>query len=119
MKRAALILLTLSLLGAGPSETASKGKPEKPGIEIEGKWVVVSSEVEGRPSPEGGYTKMTFSGEDATLEGRTQKHELHFTLDTTKQPQQINLYSKQEKVVWKGIYQVKGTSLRLSYGAPN
>jgi uncharacterized protein (TIGR03067 family) len=62
---------------------------------------------------------MIFSGEDATLQGRTQKHELRFTLDTAKQPRQINLYSKEEKIVWKGIYKVEGKSLRLSYGQPN
>jgi uncharacterized protein (TIGR03067 family) len=128
VKRAALLLLTLTLVGTscrpGTTETASgdkPGKPGKPGTEIEGEWIVVSSEIEGKPAPEGTelYTKMTFSGEDATLEGNTQKHQLYFTLDMTKKPKQINLYSKQEKVVWKGIYQVEGNSLKLSYGQPN
>jgi uncharacterized protein (TIGR03067 family) len=120
MKRSALIVLTLALLPPG-CHPGPRDKAEKPGTEIEGKWAVVSSEVEGKPSPADAirYTKMTFSGEDATLEGRTQKHELRFTLDTSKQPKQINLYSKEEKVVWKGIYQVEGTSLKLSYGPPN
>jgi uncharacterized protein (TIGR03067 family) len=114
MKRATLLLLTLILMGPGC-------RPGKPAIEIEGKWIVVSSEVEGKPPSEGAklYTKMTFSGEDAVLKGTTQKHDLRFTLDTTKQPKQINLYSKEEKVVWKGIYHVEGTSLKLSYGPPN
>jgi uncharacterized protein (TIGR03067 family) len=125
MKHLTLLLLTLTLLDCGcrprPSETGSRDTPTTASSSIEGKWVVVSSEAEGQPSPENAirYTKITFSGEDATLEGRTQKHELRFTLDMTQQPKQINLYSKQEKVVWKGIYQVEGTSLRLSYGPPN
>ena len=128
MKRLAFLLLLLSLVSFGCRRSASReteatdnsGKP--PATTIEGTWVVVSSEVEGRPSPPHAdhYTKMTFAGEDATLEGRTQKHELRFTLGTpTKQPKEINLYSKQEKILWKGIYEVDGNSLRLSYGQPN
>src|SRR4051812_37483970 len=92
MKHPALILLTLTLLGCGcrprPGETGSGDTPTTASNSIEGKWVVVSTEVEGQQSAENAirYTKMTFSGEDATLEGRTQKHELGFTLDTTRQP---------------------------------
>ena len=125
MKRSAVLLLALALVGSGchppPSEPEPENKPAKPSTGIEGKWVVVSSEVEGKPSPEDAtvYTRMTFLGEDVTLEGRTQKHELRSTLDTTQQPMQITLYSKEEKVRWKGIYRVEGTSLRLSYGPPN
>jgi uncharacterized protein (TIGR03067 family) len=120
MKRSAFILLTLTVLATG-CDPVPRDKPAKSGTEIEGKWAVVSSEVEGRPSPEDAdpYTRMTFSGEDATLESRMQKHELRFTLDTSKQPKRINLYSKQEKVLWKGIYKVEGASLRLSYGQPD
>jgi uncharacterized protein (TIGR03067 family) len=124
-----MIVLNLILLSSGcrqaPSETAPDDPPAAPaaqsGGSIEGKWVVVSSEAEGQASPDDAvrYTKLTFSGEDATLEGRTQKHELSFTLDMAPRPKQINLYSKEEKVVWKGIYQVEGASMRLSYGPPN
>src|SRR5947209_5991243 len=115
MRHPTLILLALSFLDCGcrpPQSGRGTGDtPPTAGNSIEGKWVVVSSEVEGQPSPEDAvrYTKMTFSGEDATLEGQAQKHELRFYLDTTQRPKQIDLYSKQEKIRWKGIYQVEGT----------
>ena len=125
MKRWAVVLLALSALAAGcrrgAGEAGPGGEPGKARTDLEGTWVVVSSEVEGRPAPagDGGYTRMTFSGEDATLEGPAHKHDLRFSTDAAKRPRQINLYSKEEKVLWKGIYQVEGATLRLSYGLPN
>jgi uncharacterized protein (TIGR03067 family) len=125
MKPLALMVVTGTLLmgGCKPSarEPETKARPTAPASPIEGKWVVVSCEVEGVPSHETAnhYRRMTFAGEDASLQGRTETHELHFTLDTTQQPKEINLYSKQEKVRWKGIYQLDGKTLRLSYGQPN
>jgi len=129
LKIAAVVLLTLGLLGAGTAAVicpasdgdqvaqgakAQPGKPKTDHDRLQGTWVLVSGERGGEPPPEGflGGFKLTFAGDKFSiqLKGET-KGPGAYMLDPAKTPREINLTPDGQNL--RGIYRLKGDELTL------
>jgi RNA polymerase sigma-70 factor (ECF subfamily) len=114
-------LLTYRTLGAelrGSQAPATavddeKDKKAKPDKEvIQGTWVAVSGEQNGEKVPKEKLEaiKLIFTEDKVTREGY-EPAEGTYTIDPGKEPKEIDLFANAKP--WKGIYELKGTTLKL------
>ena len=108
-------MLTLSLFGLLIVATSqAQDDIAKDRKAIQGTWVVVSAELDGKSADFSKGDKFTFSGDKATIENKVKKTDpVVFNLDPSKNPKQIDF---EEKTPSKGIYELKVDELKLFYG---
>jgi uncharacterized protein (TIGR03067 family) len=115
----AAALLAVALLAAGATLAAADEKKAKSDKEqLQGTWVAVSGERNGEKMNEfqlKNWEKMVFADDKFTREG-SEKKEGTFALDPKKEPKEIdlNLTVKGQAATWQGIYELKGTKLKLA-----
>ena len=133
IKIAAVVLLTLGLLGTGVSMAtqeapAASAAPQsgkaKPGQaktdqdRIQGVWIPRSLEKGGRPAPKEilTSTKMKFAGDKLIADSRGKREEITFTLRPKRKPKEIDLLVGGRMV--PGIYELRGDELKLCLNDP-
>jgi RNA polymerase sigma-70 factor (ECF subfamily) len=117
------MLLTYSTLRAEPkdarqagqvSAAAPKDEKAKPDKEtLQGTWVAKSGERNGTKLSEEElkeWEQLVFAGDKVTREAK-ERREGTYTIDPDKKPKEIDLFT--EANTWKGIYELKGTTLKL------
>jgi RNA polymerase sigma factor (sigma-70 family) len=130
LKAATMVLLTLTLLGvSGVLLTYATLRSEQPKFDkdlrseqpksdkeaLQGTWLQVSEERNGEKLPEekikGG--KMVFADDKVTWQGEpeTRAREGTFTIDPDKKPKEIDLTFS--SITLKGIYELKGNTLKV------
>ena len=112
---AALVAVTLvaGLTGAAaPEEKKAKSDKEQ----LQGTWVAVSGERLGEKMNEfqlKNWEEMIFKDDQFTREG-SEKREGTYTIDPGQTPKAIDLLINGK--TWPGIYELKGTALKLAFG---
>jgi uncharacterized protein (TIGR03067 family) len=111
--------LAAALLAAGATLAAAEEKKAKSDKEqLQGTWAAVSGERSGEKMSEAqlkNWEKMAFADDKFTREG-SEKKEGTYALDPMKEPKEIdlNLTVKGRAATWQGIYELKGTKLKLA-----
>ncbi len=96
----------------------------EPASELAGEWSMVSGIVDGKALPSGFVksAKRVVQGNDTMVTfGREVYAKAKYTVDRSKTPAAIDLYNSEGMNAGKvqyGIYEVTGTTLRLSIAAP-
>jgi RNA polymerase sigma factor (sigma-70 family) len=127
LKVATAVLLAAAVLGTGgllayrglgaPRQEVQAAKEQKAKSDreaLQGTWVIKSGEKRGEKlSPEGlkAWEEMVFDGDTVTRDG-PERREGKYTLDPGKKPREIDLFTEANAL--KGIYELKGTTLRLA-----
>lgn len=111
-----LFFLTTASDGGGAKEGAKK---------LEGTWLVQSASTDGKPIPAPGG-KMVFAGDSVTVTDNGKDEKGFFTVDPSRKPATIDLSipglaqkGKQNSRTQRGIYELKGDTLRLCFAAFN
>src|SRR5262249_39110051 len=82
---------------------------------LQGTWIVVSAEEDGKSDDSLRGIKFTFTGDKVTLERKGKKSDaVAFKLNPTTNPKQIDFEEREPPTL--GIYEVKGDEMRLCYG---
>jgi RNA polymerase sigma factor (sigma-70 family) len=113
-------VLTRQALAAGPQgeqkEGAAADKPKADKDSLQGTWIPVSVEEDGRQVPEDEVKaknfEMVFAGDKVTFPIKEEPKEVGFKLDPAKKPKQIDLVFGEAKTA-KGIYLFDGDTLKL------
>ena len=107
--------LVLGLALALGAPAPKKGDDPAP-VKLEGEWVVESFEGADKDPPPGSMI-MTFADGKVTVRDgpREKKEEVTYTVDLTKKPATIDIKPKGDELV-KGIFEVKGDTLKLCFG---
>jgi len=114
---AALVAVALAAAGGGVL-TAAEEKDKSDKELLQGTWNAVSGERDGEKLNENqlkNWEKMVFADDKFTREGN-EKKEGTFVLDPKKEPKEIDLNTtvKGQAATWYGIYELKGTTLKLT-----
>lgn len=112
MRRVLLICLVFTL-----TFVADRVLGQDPATPLQGRWVVVDGEHNGKPMKglNGGVMTVTGSAfEIRTASGNILKGTLK--LDATKKPAQMDMVHA-DGVVWEAIYETSGDMFRLNYVA--
>ncbi len=108
-------LLTAVLVLAAPA-------PEKKDDEtIQGTWKVVSMDRGGEKAPEDRIKGVTFVITDGliTIKDPKREEKANFKLDPTKNPRTIDITpEKGKEEMVRGIYELKGDSLKICFNNP-
>jgi len=83
---------------------------------LQGEWVMVGLEVEGKPVPEEKIqgTTLTIKGDKYIVSVKDKKHEITITLDPTTSPKHIDMAfpnGTDAPNIGKGIYKIEGDKL--------
>jgi uncharacterized protein (TIGR03067 family) len=121
MNRYVVLALAVGLLvGADDRKDNKKDVVKKEMKKLEGTWTVTSGEQGGKPetASKGGTATITKS-KIVFRYGKMEK-EGNFKIDPTKSPKEINVLADTPmgKITLKGIYQLKGDSLKMCFGGP-
>jgi uncharacterized protein (TIGR03067 family) len=116
--RSLAILATAFLLGAAAAQDDAKGDKGK----LQGTWIVLSAEQDGKPSDKAKGNTFTFSAEKVTF-SHPKKREAAYELDSSQKPKHITIKVKleiegigQAEGVVRGIYQLDGDTLKICIG---
>src|SRR5262245_36247709 len=120
-----LLIIGILAIGSGASRGAPK-KDDPVADEIkalQGTWRLVSIETGGKvlgPEGFGPNNLLVFAGNKcSTVIGRSKRTiECTFTIDPTKSPKWIDMKRSDDKVMWDGIYELKGDTLKVYLGSP-
>jgi uncharacterized protein (TIGR03067 family) len=119
MTRCALLVVTISLLAAGSKDDATSKDLKK----LEGSWTLASGVDDGKKVSakrlEG--ARLTFEGENHTVEMGGKTYKGTHKLDATKKPKTIDITDTDGPFKGKtvlGIYQLKGDQFRICYAPP-
>jgi uncharacterized protein (TIGR03067 family) len=114
-KRMGLAAVLAAVCGSLLTAAEDKDKSDKD--LLQGTWNAVSGERDGEKLNENqlkNWQQMVFKDDKFTREGN-EKKEGTFVLDPKKEPKEIdlNLTVKGQAATWPGIYELKGTTLKL------
>jgi uncharacterized protein (TIGR03067 family) len=100
-------------VAARPFVAAAEEKPKSDKELIQGTWIPVSGEQNGKKFPKDKLgDKVIFTEDKVTLQSETgELREGTYTLDPTKKPKQIDLVLGKNTIM--GIYELKGTTLKF------
>jgi uncharacterized protein (TIGR03067 family) len=119
MRRYAVLALALAVatsLWAAPDKPSKDDKLKKEMKKLEGTWTVVTQERGGSPVKNSKGT-FTFAKSKYTIRWDKDKHEKggKFKVDPTKSPKEMDIVADTPggEVKLKGIYQIKGDSLKM------
>jgi RNA polymerase sigma factor (sigma-70 family) len=97
-------------------EGAAADKPKADKDSLQGTWIPVSAEEDGKKIPEDVIKakdfEMVFAGDKVTLPVKGESKEFGYKLDPDKKPKQIDLALGEGKTA-KGIYLLDGDTLKL------
>jgi RNA polymerase sigma factor (sigma-70 family) len=100
----------------GAEQPKAEEKPKSDKERLQGKWVPVSAEEEGKKVPEEEIKAknfvMVFAGDKMTLPMKDDTREVEYKLDPAKKPKEIDVAIEKGKVA-KGIYELDGDTLKL------
>jgi uncharacterized protein (TIGR03067 family) len=115
---------TLAIVIAGSmlaAIAAGQGTDKTDQDTIQGSWVLVGAESGGKKAPDEELKKdrveMVFTGDRVKIVNERKKEEGTFQLDAAKTPKEIDFTPDGDKV-HKGIYQLKGNTLRVCMSHP-
>jgi uncharacterized protein (TIGR03067 family) len=84
-------LLIVLVVGASPADTHKKEDLVKQEVEkLQGKWELISIEVNGQAMPQGYAAELTFQGRVMTVKTNNGKSGVIYTVDPTKKPQHFD-----------------------------
>src|SRR5262249_12830791 len=98
---------------AAPEAAAKDDKAKSDKEKLQGTWTATSGEKNGEKLSEEAikaWAKLIFADEKVTREGN-ERREVKVTVDPDKKPKEIDLFT--DANTWKGIYELKGDSLKL------
>jgi len=105
----------ISAISSGPGPSGAAGDDLE---RIQGTWIIMNSEIEGKAVEDVSTGKMTFRGNLQNLATRTSpSNEVRFWLDPAKTPKQYDVTDKNDKVIYRGIYQIDGDSLSMCWNS--
>ena len=82
--------------------------------QLQGTWVVVAAELNGKSAESTKGDKFTFAGDKITIETKVRKtNSATFKIDPSTNPKQIDI---ENRTPAKGIYQLDADQLKLCYG---
>ena len=113
----ATLVVSMGVIGAhtqagSPAQDKAKSDREL----IQGTWIAVSGERNGEKLNEfqlKNWEEMIFKDDQFTREG-AEKREGTYKLDPDQTPKEIDLLINGK--IWPGIYELKGTALKLAFG---
>jgi len=117
MLKRALAAVVLIVLTAGFAPKEPSPEPEPDAGKLQGTWDLTAVTLGGKNAPVIGGRKLTvrFTRTGCVMDAAgQQKQDLTFKVNDAKKPAWIDLTRGNETV--KGIYEVKGDTLRMCYG---
>ena len=111
-----VVLFLFAVLFIAADTRGEKGKADKE--KLQGTWIIVSADLDGKPLKEVIGTTLTVAGDgcEQGKKGDKEYYEGKFKLDESKNPKHIDLAHRFHKMM--AIYAVDGDDLKLSYFVP-
>jgi uncharacterized protein (TIGR03067 family) len=82
---------------------------------IQGTWVVVSAEKEGRATNEINGDKVIFKDGNLTVKTKNKEEKATYKIDPSKKPRTLDITPEKENDVILGIYQLEGDTLKICF----
>jgi uncharacterized protein (TIGR03067 family) len=115
MKRYALGIVAVALLVGGTAAQDAKEDMKK----LEGTWVVVSAERDGKNYDRIKDDQVVFAGDKITIKSKERDQKGTYKLDPSKKPKALDLISDNAgDPPVHGIYEFKGEELRICFSRP-
>ncbi|HXG12285.1 MAG TPA: TIGR03067 domain-containing protein [Gemmataceae bacterium] len=115
MRPRAWMVLTAGLALAAGAQKQDSAAADR--VKLQGTWVPIFAERNGRPSEEFKRFTFTFDGDTLIIKKSPEEsREGTFKLDSTTTPRQITILPVDFKHTLKGIYAFDGDNLKLCLG---
>jgi uncharacterized protein (TIGR03067 family) len=118
MRLLSVVVVTVGLVVAAGASAQDAAKDEQK--RLEGTWVVQSFTKAGKPADEMKGTELTFAGDTVTLrmkkDGEQKEMKAKYQIDPTKKPRTMDVQAEGKKDKMRGIYELKGDTLRFCHG---
>jgi uncharacterized protein (TIGR03067 family) len=115
------VATTLSVQGGNPDPSALKQEKAEKSSKFEGRWIVVSSTVDGDPQDVQGDKVLIAKGKIKVEEHGGEVQEGTYEADTTKKPHHIDMtpnHGKDKGKVFKGILIFEENLLKICLARP-
>jgi uncharacterized protein (TIGR03067 family) len=120
--RSQLLLVLAAGLLLAAQQTASP-EIKQAMKQLEGTWLVVSATMDGKDLPDARGGAVVFAGAQLTFKDKAGKEEKYtYRLDLSRKPRMIDFTPEKAKAnvaPGRGIYELRGDTLRLCVGPPN
>src|SRR5262245_54671064 len=104
-----------------PRVSAAEEPVPKDQDKLRGRWNVVATQFDGQPMSAEAIKNREIEFEDGKFKvwiGGALRRTLKFTLESTKQPKQIDIINPDKNEMSRGIYVFDKDELKLCYGEP-